>query len=73
MILDEITICCYFKLLAEADVLALMEAKPEWTELVLTGRYAPDYMIEKADLVYEIKETRHYYSSGVKARDGIER
>ena len=50
-----------------------MEAKPEWTELVLTGRYAPDYMIEKADLVSEIQETRHYYSSGVKARDGIER
>ena len=68
-----LVICCYFKLLAEADVLALMEAKPEWTELVLTGRYAPDYMIEKADLVSEIQETRHYYSSGVKARDGIER
>ena len=64
---------CYFKLLVESEVLALMEAKPEWTELVLTGRYAPDYMIEKADLVSEIQETRHYYSSGVKARDGIER
>ena len=73
MILDEITICCYFKLLTESEVLALMEAKPEGTELVLTGRYAPDYMIEKADLVSEIQEIRHYYSSGVKARDGIER
>jgi hypothetical protein len=30
-------------------------------------------MIEKADLVSEIQEIRHYYSSGVKARDGIER
>lgn len=73
VILDEITICCYFKLLAEDEILALMEAKPEVTELVLTGRYAPDYMIERADLVSEIQETRHYYSSGVKARDGIER
>ena len=73
VILDEITICCYFKLLAESEVLALMDAKPEGTELVLTGRYAPDYMIEKADLVSEIQEIRHYYSSGVKARDGIER
>lgn len=73
VILDEITICCYFKLLAEAEVLALMEAKPEGTELVLTGRYAPEYMIDKADLVTEAKEVSHYYSEGVKARKGIER
>ena len=63
----------YFKLLAEAEVLALMEAKPEGTELVLTGRYAPEYMIDKADLVTEAKEVSHYYSEGVKARKGIER
>jgi cob(I)alamin adenosyltransferase len=39
---------------------------------VLTGRYAPDEIIELADLVTEMKEVKHYYQKGVQARKGIE-
>jgi cob(I)alamin adenosyltransferase len=41
-------------------------------ELVLTGRYAPQEIIERADLVTEMLEVKHYYSQGVIARRGIE-
>ncbi len=42
-------------------------------ELVLTGRRAPDELIDAADLVTEMTEVKHYYHRGVPARDGIER
>ena len=43
-------------------------------ELVLTGRYMPSCLMEKADLITEMQEVRHYYTEqGVLARDGIER
>ena len=45
---------------------------PEDTELVLTGRGAPDWLIERADLVTDMKEVKHYYTKGVEARKGIE-
>ena len=48
-------------------------ARPAGVELVLTGRYAPQSLIERADLVTEMKEIRHYYAKGVVARRGIER
>ncbi len=72
-IFDEITICCYFNLLGEAEIDYLISSKPAGTELILTGRYAPNYMLQKADLISEVQEVRHYYSSGVEAREGIER
>ena len=40
-------------------------------ELVLTGRNARDAVIEEADLVTEMREIKHYYEKGVKARRGI--
>ena len=73
VILDEICICPYFKLITPEEILELIEIKPKKTELVLTGRYAPSEVMEKADLVTEMREIKHYYSKGVLARDGIER
>ena len=40
--------------------------------MVLTGRYAPEAFLERADLVTEMREVRHPYRKGVKAREGIE-
>ena len=40
--------------------------------MVITGRYAPKELIEKADLVTEMTEIKHYYKQGVQARKGIE-
>lgn len=72
VILDEINVAIFKKLISLEDVFKLIEIKPEHVELVLTGRYADDRLIEKADLVTEMKEIKHYFSSGVKARKGIE-
>ena len=41
-------------------------------ELVLTGRCAPEWLIERADLVTEMKEVKHYYAKGVETRKGYE-
>ena len=74
MILDEISIAISMGLLEEEAVLALLESKPPQVELVLTGRYMPEKLLAKADLITEMKEIRHYYATrGLLARDGIER
>ncbi|MBA3060470.1 MAG: cob(I)yrinic acid a,c-diamide adenosyltransferase, partial [Nitrospirae bacterium] len=54
------------------DVLGLLNKKPPETEVIITGRYADEKLIKKADLVTEMKEIKHYFKEGVKARKGIE-
>lgn len=73
VILDEINIALYYKLFPLEDVIRLIKNKPKHVELVLTGRYAPDEIIELADLVTEMREIKHYYEKGIMARSGIEK
>lgn len=72
LILDEITWAISHKLLKTEDLLNLIENKPRELEIVITGRNASKELIEKADLVSEIKEIKHPLSQGIKARKGIE-
>jgi len=72
LILDEINIAVRDGFLSEADVLSLLEAKPAKLELVLTGRGVTEKIIEKADLVSEVREVKHPYRQGIKSRAGIE-
>ncbi|MFC2140479.1 cob(I)yrinic acid a,c-diamide adenosyltransferase [Candidatus Auribacterota bacterium] len=72
VILDEINIALYYKLIDLNDLIALINEKPAEVELVITGRNVPEEIIDKADLVTEMKEIKHYYSQGVQARKGIE-
>jgi len=72
VIMDEANIAVFFKLYSVDDLLAVVDLKPENVELIITGRYAEDKLIERADLVTEMKEIKHYYNSGVEAREGIE-
>jgi cob(I)alamin adenosyltransferase len=72
VILDEILQAADFGLLAADRVRRLMEQKPDSVELVLTGRNAPETLIENADLVSEIREIKHPHGRGIKARKGIE-
>ncbi len=51
----------------------VIDAKADNVELVITGRGASKALIEKADLVTEMKEIKHYFQKGVVARDGIEK
>lgn len=73
VILDEINVVMKLKLLSCSEVLEVIGSKPANVEMVLTGRSAPDQIIEKADLVTEMKVIKHYFSRGIKARKGIER
>jgi cob(I)alamin adenosyltransferase len=71
-ICDEINGAVGFGLIDLEQVLELISAKPETTELVLTGRNAHERVIEAADLVTEMREIKHYYKAGIPARTGIE-
>ena len=73
LVLDEINTACALGLLTVDGVLRLMDLKPDGLELIFTGRGAPEEVIEKADLVTEMREIKHYYAKGVKARKGIEK
>jgi len=72
VILDEIITAAKFGLLSDDDILALCGARPNATELVLTGRGASDALIARADLATERREIKHYYRAGVAPRRGIE-
>ena len=72
VILDEANIATLFGLIDVEDLLNLMEKKPESLELIITGRYADLQVLERADLITEMKEIKHYYAQGVQARVGIE-
>ena len=72
VILDEINIALHCRLLSLKEVLKLIKTTPKSIELILTGRYAHPQVIKSADLVSEVREIKHYYKKGVKARKGIE-
>ena len=73
VVLDEVNVAIWFGLLDVEGVLAFLDEKPECVEVILTGRRAPQELIERADLVTEMREVKHYYEQGVAAREGIER
>lgn len=72
VVLDEVNVALSLKLISLDDVLRLVKTKPKHVELVLTGRSAPDEIIEAADLVTEMREVKHPFSKGFPARKGIE-
>ena len=73
VMLDEINVALHLGLLDVESVLEVIRQKPENVELVLTGRYAPPEIINSADLVSEINEIKHYYTTGLLSREGIDR
>jgi cob(I)alamin adenosyltransferase len=72
VILDEINVAIDYGLIPLSDLLQLINSKPASVELILTGRNAKPEIMEKADLVTEMVERKHYYDKGIKARKGIE-
>jgi cob(I)alamin adenosyltransferase len=72
MILDEINYAIKLNLLSIQDVLGIIKTKHEKTTLVLTGNYAPKEIIDVADLVTEMKNIKHPFQSGIKAKKGID-
>ena len=72
IILDEINIAVKLKLLAAKEVIDIMKKVSPRCELILTGRYAHPDFLKLAHLVSEIRQKKHYYKKGIKARKGIE-
>lgn len=73
VIMEEANVAVKIGLLSVQDILKIIAAKPQDVELVITGRGADPQIIEKADLVTEMKEIKHYFQQGVAARVGIEK
>lgn len=71
LILDEINVALFFGLI-DKDLVESLLQKAGGAEVICTGRNAPDWLLEKADLVTEMKEIKHYYTRGIEARKGIE-
>jgi cob(I)alamin adenosyltransferase len=72
VVLDEIIGAVAMNMIDMEAVVELIKSKPKTTELVLTGRGAPDELVNLADYVSEIKCIKHPFEKGVKARKGIE-
>ncbi|MDY6852334.1 MAG: cob(I)yrinic acid a,c-diamide adenosyltransferase, partial [Thermodesulfobacteriota bacterium] len=72
VIADEINVAIQVGLFDVRDVLSIIDAKPDSVEVVLTGRDAHPMLQERADLVTEMLNVKHYYGKGVPARIGIE-
>jgi len=72
IIMDEINVAISLGIIPLKSVLSLIASKPASVEMVLTGRNAHSALIKQADLVTEMRAIKHYYTSGLKARRGIE-
>lgn len=72
VVLDEVNVALGFKLIELEDVISLIREKPDHVELILTGRYVDNEILELADLVTEMVKVKHPYDAGIKARKGIE-
>ena len=73
VILDEINVAVDLGLVNKEEVLKLMDERPSHVELIFTGRDAAPEIIERADLVTEMVEIKHYYHKGIQSRKGIEK
>ncbi|MEE4359166.1 MAG: cob(I)yrinic acid a,c-diamide adenosyltransferase [Desulfococcaceae bacterium] len=72
VILDEMTYLIAYNMLSEKEVLDFLQKRPEDVHIVITGRNASAGLMEAADMVTEMQSVKHHYTSGVKARKGIE-
>lgn len=72
VVLDEANIALFYHLFSVEELLTIIDQRAEGVEVVVTGRKAPEELLNAADLVTEMKEIKHYYQKGIKARRGIE-
>ncbi|MCG8015373.1 MAG: cob(I)yrinic acid a,c-diamide adenosyltransferase [Candidatus Thiodiazotropha sp. 'RUGA'] len=73
VVLDEINYCCSYGWLTGKEVADFIkQSKPHWMHVVLTGRQAPDELIEIADTVTQMGLVKHAFEQGIKAEQGIE-
>jgi cob(I)alamin adenosyltransferase len=73
LVLDEINHIIIKEFVSKEEILEFIDSKPDTLEIVMTGRNAPDWLMEKADLVTEMKCIKHPFQKGIPARVGIEK
>jgi len=72
VILDEANVAIFFKLFTTQQLIEAIQQRAPHVEVIVTGRNAPEELIQIAGLVTEMREIKHYYNNGVYARRGIE-
>ena len=72
VILDEVNVAAAWGLVDLKEVIKMIQEKPEKVELILTGRYADDKLIELADLVTNMTKVKHPYDKGILSREGVD-
>ncbi len=72
VIFDEINVAMDYGLLPVQEVVQMLSERPVHVDVVLTGRNAPQEIIDSANLVSEVREIKHHFKAGIKARAGME-
>ena len=72
VILDELTYLCTWEWIDTNDVVTAITSRPRHVNLVITGRDAPQAIIDVADTVTEMRQVKHAYESGILAKRGID-
>lgn len=72
VVLDEINMVLFYEHVSREEMTDLLRRRPTGMDLVLTGRNAPQWLIDEADLVTEMREIKHPSYAGAEARKGIE-
>ncbi|AUX39136.1 cob(I)alamin adenolsyltransferase/cobinamide ATP-dependent adenolsyltransferase [Sorangium cellulosum] len=72
VVLDEITYAIHYGFIAEGELLSALRGRPAHVHVVITGRNAPDALVELADLVTEMKSVKHPFAQGMKAQIGVD-
>ena len=70
--MDEVNYAIDLGLINIEDIIELIKTKPDSLDVVLTGNNAKQEIIDLADLVTEMKEIKHPFKSGIKAKKGID-
>ena len=73
VILDEANVAVHYGLITVDQILDLIDRRAEGVELLITGRYAHSRLLERADLITEMRGVKHYFDRGIKARVGVEK
>lgn len=74
IVLDELLGALHGKLISKKGVIKILDTvyHIQNTDFVLTGRHAPKWLIDKADLVTEMREIKHPFQKGIQAKRGID-
>ncbi len=72
VVLDELTYLCTWGWVDVADVVAAIKERPEHVNVVITGRDAPQELIDVADTVTEMRSIKHAYEQGIRALRGVD-